>query len=221
MLVCWLQSTLRASPNNQARREEVTMQFESAATRPGGHRISTQSHLPFRITAPTVLILFTVVSPTLTPSAVCAELKSRPNIVLIMVDDLGYGDLGCYGQKLIATPNLDRMAREGIRFRQFYAGATVCAPSRSVLMTGQHMGHTHVRGNANQDMSVQSLRDQDVTVAEVLKEAGYVTGLCNRSLWQMGARRRIAWCRCRSTWQSGVRFFLRLSQSGSRSQLLP
>jgi uncharacterized sulfatase len=109
----------------------------------------------------------------------------RPNIVFILADDLGYGDLGCYGQKLIKTPRLDRMAREGIRFTDFYAGNTVCAPSRSVLMTGQHMGHTHVRGNApGPDMSAQSLRDEDVTVAEVLKTAGYTTGLCGK--WGLG-----------------------------------
>ena len=71
-----------------------------------------------------------------------------PNIIFILADDLGYGDLGCYGQKIIQTPNLDRMAAEGLRFTQFYAGSTVCAPSRSVLMTGLHTGHTRVRGNA-------------------------------------------------------------------------
>ena len=67
-------------------------------------------------------------------------IATRPNIVFIMADDLGYGDLGCYGQKNIRTPNLDRMAAEGIRFTQAYAGATVCAPSRCVLMTGRHVG---------------------------------------------------------------------------------
>lgn len=108
----------------------------------------------------------------------------KPNIIFVMADDLGYGDLGCYGQKLIETPNLDRMAREGMRFRSFYAGNTVCAPSRSVLMTGRHMGHTHVRGNAGGDMSIQSLRDKDVTVAEVLKKAGYATALCGK--WGLG-----------------------------------
>jgi hypothetical protein len=80
-----------------------------------------------------------------------------------MTDDLGYGDLGCYGQKLIKTPRIDRMAAKGMRFRHFYTGCTVCAPSRSVLMTGQHMGHTHVRGNASVDMSIQSLRTGDMT----------------------------------------------------------
>ena len=108
-----------------------------------------------------------------------------PNIIFILADDLGYGDLGCYGQRLIQTPRLDQMAAEGIRFNDFYAGNTVCAPSRSVLMTGQHMGHTHVRGNAGgPDMSKQSLRDEDVTVAEVLRSAGYATALCGK--WGLG-----------------------------------
>ncbi len=111
--------------------------------------------------------------------------SKRPNVIFILTDDLGYGDLGCYGQKLIKTPRLDRMAAEGMRFTDFYAGSTVCAPSRSVLMTGQHMGHTHVRGNASgPDMSKQSLRDEDITVAEVAKAAGYATGLCGK--WGLG-----------------------------------
>ena len=109
----------------------------------------------------------------------------RPNMIFILADDLGYGDLGSYGQQIIQTPSLDRMAADGIRFTQFYAGATVCAPSRSVLMTGQHMGHTHVRGNASgPDMTAQSLRDSDVTVAEILKSAGYETGLFGK--WGLG-----------------------------------
>ena len=106
-----------------------------------------------------------------------AEDAPRPNIIFIMADDLGYGDLGCYGQKLIKTPSLDQMAQEGMRFTDFYAGCTVCAPARSVLMTGLHTGHTHVRGNASTDMSIQSLRKQDLTVAELLKRAQYSTAL--------------------------------------------
>ncbi|MBI1313800.1 sulfatase-like hydrolase/transferase [bacterium] len=116
---------------------------------------------------------------TLTVSA-----ADKPNIIFILADDLGHGDLGCYGQKLIQTPNLDQMAAEGMRFTDFYAGNTVCAPSRSVLMTGQHMGHTYVRGNAGADITIQSLRDEDVTVAEVLKQAGYATALCGK--WGLG-----------------------------------
>lgn len=105
-----------------------------------------------------------------------------PNLIFILADDLGYGDLGCYGQKLIQTPNLDRMAAEGLRFRNFYAGCTVCASSRSVLMTGQHMGHTYVRGNGAG--SEQALRAEDITVAEVLQSAGYATALCGK--WGLG-----------------------------------
>ena len=110
--------------------------------------------------------------------------SAKPNIILIMADDLGYGDLGCFGQQLIKTPELDRMAKEGMKFTRFYSGSTVCAPSRSVLMTGQHMGHTHVRGNAGGDMMRQSLRDEDITVAEKLKEAKYSTALIGK--WGLG-----------------------------------
>jgi arylsulfatase A-like enzyme len=110
---------------------------------------------------------------------------SRPNLIWIMADDLGYGELGSYGQKVIKTPHLDRMAREGLRFTHFYAGATVCAPSRSVVMTGQHHGRTRVRGNAGAaNPRVQALRPEDVTVARVLQEAGYATALMGK--WGLG-----------------------------------
>lgn len=105
--------------------------------------------------------------------------SAPPNIVLILADDLGYGDLGCYGQQRIATPNLDRLAAQGMRFTQFYAGAPVCAPSRNVLLTGQHTGHALIRGNAK-----VSLRPQDVTIAEVLRRAGYATGAIGK--WGVG-----------------------------------
>jgi arylsulfatase A-like enzyme len=109
----------------------------------------------------------------------------RPNIIFILADDLGYGDLGCYGQKIIQTPHLDRMAAEGMKFTQFYAGSTVCAPSRSVLMTGLHLGHTRVRGNAGPENSgAQMLRKDDVTVAKVLQQAGYATALIGK--WGLG-----------------------------------
>ncbi len=103
----------------------------------------------------------------------------KPNIIFILADDLGYGDLGCYGQRKIQTPHLDRMAAEGLRCTQFYAGSTVCAPSRCVLMTGLNTGHCHIRGNAR-----VPLRPQDVTVAKVLKDAGYATGLIGK--WGLG-----------------------------------
>lgn len=111
--------------------------------------------------------------------------KPQPNLIWIMADDLGYADLGCYGQKVISTPNLDRMAAEGLRFTHFYAGATVCAPSRSVLMTGLHHGHTRIRGNAGQqNATAQALKEGDVTVAGVLQKAGYKTALIGK--WGLG-----------------------------------
>jgi len=103
----------------------------------------------------------------------------RPNILFILADDLGYGDLGCYGQQQIPTPNIDRIAAEGTRFTQVYAGCTVCAPSRCALMTGLHTGHAHIRGNAR-----VPLRPQDTTVAEILKKAGYRTGIIGK--WGLG-----------------------------------
>ncbi len=102
-----------------------------------------------------------------------------PNIIWIMADDLGYGDLGSYGQDRIQTPNLDVMADQGMRFTDAYAGFTVCAPSRSVLMTGQHTGHTRVRRNGT-----KGLLDEDVTVAELLGEKGYSTALIGK--WGLG-----------------------------------
>jgi len=111
--------------------------------------------------------------------------SERPNIIFILADDLGYGELGCFGQKVIKTPNLDRMAAEGMRFTQFYAGATVCAPSRSVLMTGKHHGHTRVRGNAGRtNPAAQALQPGDATVARSLQEAGYATALIGK--WGLG-----------------------------------
>ncbi|MHC4444962.1 MAG: arylsulfatase [Planctomycetota bacterium] len=108
-------------------------------------------------------------------SAVKARIESTqqpPNIIFIMADDLGYGELGCYGQDKIKTPNIDRLAVEGMRFTQCYAGCSVCAPSRSVLMTGLHSGHTPIRVN----VCGTYLYPEDFTVAELLKQAGYVTG---------------------------------------------
>jgi arylsulfatase A-like enzyme len=103
----------------------------------------------------------------------------RPNIIFILADDLGYGDLGCYGQTKIKTPNIDRLAAEGMRFTDFYAGSTVCAPSRCALMTGLHTGHAYIRGNAD-----QALRAEDLTVAEILSKSGYFAGLIGK--WGLG-----------------------------------
>ena len=111
-----------------------------------------------------------------------AGAEEKPNVVFIMADDLGYGDLGCFGQEKIKTPHLDRMAAEGMKLTSFYAGATVCAPSRCVLMTGKHTGRCRVRGNAGSE--IQRLHDEDVTVAEMFKKAGYVTGMFGK--WGLG-----------------------------------
>jgi len=109
----------------------------------------------------------------------CREPPRAPNIIFVLADDLGYGDLGCYGQKQIQTPQIDRLAAGGIRFTDCYAGSTVCAPSRCVLMTGQHTGHCIVRGNG-----YVPLRPNDVTVAELLRSAGYATGIIGK--WGLG-----------------------------------
>lgn len=104
---------------------------------------------------------------------------SRPNIVLIQADDLGYGDLGSYGQSRMETPQLDAMARDGTRFTQYYAGSTVCAPSRASLMTGLHTGHAWIRRNGE-----IPLRDADTTLGEVLRSAGYRTAVIGK--WGLG-----------------------------------
>jgi arylsulfatase A-like enzyme len=111
--------------------------------------------------------------------SIAAKRARKPNIIFIMADDSGYGDLGCYGQSKIKTPNLDRMAAEGMRFTQHYSGSTVCAPSRCALMTGLHTGHCRIRGN-----DPAPLRPQDITVAEMLKKAGYTTGITGK--WGLG-----------------------------------
>ena len=110
--------------------------------------------------------------------AIPAAAQTRPpNIIFIMADDLGYGDLGSYGQTKIRTPYLDQMAKEGMRFTQFYAGSPVCAPSRCVLMTGKHGGHAFIRDNKEWKTEGQyPIPASEITIAEILKERGYVTG---------------------------------------------
>ena len=122
----------------------------------------------------------------LAPVASGAEPLRKPNIVFILADDLGYGDLGCYGQKKIKTPDLDRLAKDGVRFTQAYAGSTVCAPSRCALMTGRHTGHCRTRGNGGGGgpKSNVPLTPDDICVAEVLQKAGYTTALVGK--WGLG-----------------------------------
>ena len=109
---------------------------------------------------------------------------SAPNVLLIQADDLGYGDLSAYGQSRFQTPGLDRLAREGTRFTQYYAGSTVCAPSRAALMTGMHTGHGWIRGNGGLPGGDVPLRPDDVTMAEVLRDSGYRTAVIGK--WGLG-----------------------------------
>jgi arylsulfatase A len=126
-----------------------------------------------------------------------ATAQSPPNIILIVADDLGYGELGCYGQQLIKTPHLDRLAAEGVRFTQYYAGSPVCAPSRCTLMTGKHTGHAFIRNN--HEMKENAIRNPqlgqefvgqlpltnaEVTVAELLHARGYATAAIGK--WGLG-----------------------------------
>ncbi len=132
------------------------------------------------------ILPLTIVSSIALSGISCVEKEeSLPNIIYILADDLGYGDAGCYGQELIPTPNIDRLAGEGMLFTQHYAGSTVCAPSRSSLMTGQHTGRTLIRGNRGMKPEGQyPLKKEAVTLAEILKEAGYTTGAFGK--WSLG-----------------------------------
>lgn len=114
--------------------------------------------------------------------------SSLPNIIFILADDMGYGDLGCYGQKLIRTPNIDKLAKEGMRFTQHYAGSTVCAPSRGVLMTGLNTAHSYIRGNFSYHKEGNlPIPDSTLTVAEILKKEGYITAMIGK--WGLGGPR--------------------------------
>ncbi len=119
------------------------------------------------------------------PQGLKAAAASKPNIIFVLCDDLAQGDLGCYGQKLIKTPNLDRMAAEGTRYTQAYCGTSVCAPSRSSLITGLHSGHCPIRANREiQPEGQMPLPAGTVTVAQVLRDAGYATACIGK--WGMG-----------------------------------
>ncbi|WP_031498442.1 arylsulfatase [Bryobacter aggregatus] len=113
--------------------------------------------------------------------AAFGQRRSRPNLVFILADDLGYGDLGCYGQQKILTPHLDALAKRGVQFDAAYAGSTVCAPSRCCLMTGLHTGHTRVRGNGKNETV---LRAGDLVLPEVLQSNGYRTAMFGK--WGLG-----------------------------------
>ena len=128
-----------------------------------------------------LLTLISLAVLSLMPGISWAEVSEarsrRPNVVLIVADDLGFAELGCYGQKKIRTPHVDRLAAEGTRLSRFYSGSPVCAPSRCTLMTGKHTGHSWVRDNRTVPPEGQiPIPDAEVTIAELLKAQGYVTG---------------------------------------------
>ncbi len=128
-------------------------------------------------------------------------MRRKPNIIFILADDLGYGDLSCYGQKRFTTPHVDRMSAEGMRFTDHYSGSTVCAPARCSLMTGYHTGHTWVRGNYGSGPhgwgACLELRPEDLTVAELLKKAGYRTGAFGK--WSLGVAETTG-----APWKKGI-----------------
>lgn len=136
-----------------------------------------------KLIIPTILSLLLLACQTKTKTT--ETLPARPNIIYILADDLGYGDLSCYAQTHFATPNIDKLAETGMRFTQHYSGSTVCAPSRSALMTGQHTGNTPIRGNKEWKPEGQyPMAASAVTIAEALKEAGYTTGAFGK--WGLG-----------------------------------
>lgn len=147
-------------------------------SRPADHRMFPD-HLGRRVTRVAKIALVMMLAQLMCLPSLHAKSSARPNIVFILADDLGYGDLGCYGQTTLATPHLDAMAREGLRFTRHYAGSTVCAPSRCVLMTGLHTGHCRIRGNGP-----GQLQASDVTFATLLRQAGYATGAFGK--WGIG-----------------------------------
>jgi len=139
---------------------------------------------------------------TFLPAIGCKKkITKKPNIIFILADDLGYGELGCYGQEKIETPNIDKLAKNGMRFTQHYAGAPVCAPSRCVLMTGKHTGHAYIRGNdewrergdvwdyakAVEDPNLEGQRPipaETVTIGKLLQKVGYKTAIIGK--WGLG-----------------------------------
>ncbi len=138
-----------------------------------------------------IVLAFILLFLHLWPAKLWAQARpvEKPNIIYILVDDMGYGDLGSYGQEILKTPHLDKMAAEGIRFTQHYAGSTVCAPSRASLMTGRDPGHSWVRGNYETGEhgfgGELELRPEDTTIGEILQQrAGYKTAVIGK--WGMG-----------------------------------
>lgn len=139
----------------------------------------------FKVTLSSVVALLFLTSCNQQKQVAEASPEQKPNIIYILADDLGYGDLSLTGQEKFATPNIDKLAKNGMFFTQHYSGSTVCAPSRSALMTGQHTGHTFVRGNREvQPEGQEPLAASEVTIPELLKSKGYTTGAFGK--WGLG-----------------------------------
>jgi arylsulfatase A-like enzyme len=154
-----------------------------------GDLIVSEPAMRFSFTTQIIKIASVAVAATfafaLSAPVLAQNAKQRPNIVFILADDLGYRELGCFGQQLIRTPNLDALAKQGMRLTQHYCGNAVCAPSRCVLMTGKHPGHAIVRDNASTPPEGQwPIPDSEVTIAELLQKQGYVTGAFGK--WGLG-----------------------------------
>ncbi|MHC4994783.1 MAG: sulfatase-like hydrolase/transferase, partial [Planctomycetota bacterium] len=134
------------------------------------------SHTPSRLLTVCIALLWA------TTAFGAHHAESKPNVIYLMLDELGYFELSLMGNEHLLTPNIDKMAREGMRFSQALAGSCVCAPTRGVLLTGKHSGHASVRGNGGG----QPLRAGEVTLASMLKGAGYATGGFGK--WGLGDR---------------------------------
>ena len=167
------------TPNRSGHEVEYFSFLISIERKPGVAR------LPPRFMKTLTLALLSL-AVAVAPTAAVAAKAAKPNIIYIMLDDAGYGDYGCYGQKKFATPHIDRMAQEGLRFTDHYSGSTVCAPTRCSLMTGLHTGHCYVRGNREVQPEGQASMPADiVTVPRLLKQVGYTTGMFGK--WGLGA----------------------------------
>lgn len=162
-----------------------------------GCRRSFPRHLLHRITTLAISAVVVLVAQVIYTQPVNADQASRPNIIFILADDLGYSEVGSYGQEKIKTPNLDKLAKEGMRFTDFYCGNAVCAPSRCVLMTGKHPGHAYIRNNGDPGKMLPETKAlgaefpgqnpiplEEVTIAEMLKQKGYATAAIGK--WGLG-----------------------------------
>lgn len=159
------------------------------------------------------ILLFSFIVGVSSSQGASLSTYKKPNIIILLADDMGYGELGAYGQKVIKTPNIDKLAAQGMLFTDFYAGTSVCAPSRAVLMTGQHTGHASIRGNQGYSEEGKwgrvALEKSEITLGEMLKGAGYQTGMVGK--WHLGVPEDT------STWAQGRGFDYALQEQWGKS----